>query len=167
MSVDTERLYREHAVPLFRYLFRFSGDPEVAADAVQETFVRLVERAPKEDHLRGWLFRVGTNLVMEQGRTHRRRLHLLEKHPDRVPYGDAPEDPATMADRKERQREVREALDRLSTRDRTVLLMRAEGFAHREIAEAIEVNPKAMGSILNRAQAKLAAALRIEVEVEQ
>lgn len=164
--MDVERLYREHAVPLYRYLFRFSGDADSAADAVQDAFLRLVERAPRDEGIRGWLFRVGTNLVMERGRTRRRRLRLVESNPDRVPLGDAPAGPAEETERRERQREVREALALLSERDRTVLLMRAEGFTQREIAEAIQVNPKAMGSILNRAQAKLAAALRIHVEVE-
>jgi RNA polymerase sigma-70 factor (ECF subfamily) len=164
--VDAERLYREHAPGLFRYLFRFCGDPELAADAVQETFLRLVERKPDEDQLRGWLFRVGTNLVMERGRTQRRRLRLLEENPGRVPYGDVPGDPAEELERKERQREVQEALARLSPRDRMALLMRAEGFTQREIAEAVDMNPKGMGSVLSRAQAKLAAVLRINVEVE-
>jgi len=164
--VDIERIYREHALPLYRYLFRFSGDADSAADAVQETFLRLVERTPHDGGVRGWLYRVGTNLVMERGRTHRRRLRLLENHPDRAPIGDPPADPVEETERRERRREVQRALSLLSERDRTVLLMRAEGFTQREIAEALQVNPKAMGSILNRAQAKLAAALRIHVEVE-
>lgn len=163
--MDVERLYRAHSATLFRYLFRFCGDPDMAADAVQETFLRLVEREPAEDQLRAWLFRVGTNLVMERGRTHRRRLQLLEDNPGRVPYGDEPGDPAAELEKKERQREVQKALATLTSRDRMALLMRAEGFAQREIAEALGVNPKAMGSILGRAQAKLAAALRIHVEV--
>lgn len=162
--MDVEHLYREHSAVLFRYLFRFSGDPEAAADAVQETFLRLVERKPRDDQLKAWLFRVGTNLVMERGRTQRRRLRLLERNPDRAPRGDDPEDPHAELERKERQRQVQEALATLSSRDRMVLLMRAEGFRQREIAEAIEVNPNAAGSIIARAQTKLAAALRINVE---
>ncbi|MDP9349219.1 MAG: sigma-70 family RNA polymerase sigma factor [Gemmatimonadota bacterium] len=163
--MDVEHLYREHSPALFRYLFRFSGDPEVAADAVQEAFLRLVERKPRDDQVRGWLFRVATNLVMERGRTQRRRLRLLEENPGRVPYADLPGDPDEELERKERQREVQRALATLPERDRMVLLMRAEGFTQREIAEAVGVNPKGMGSILGRAQAKLAAALRINVEV--
>jgi RNA polymerase sigma factor (sigma-70 family) len=163
--VDVERLYQKHSLELFRFLHRFCGDQEAAADAVQETFLKLLERRPpRGDRIRGWLFRVGCNLVMDVGRTRRRRLRLLESDPVSLPVAAAPPDPEVELERKERRKEVRMALEALKPRDRMVLLMGAEGFTHREIAEAIDVNPKAVGSILNRAQAKLAAALRIEAE---
>ena len=50
-----------------------TGDSDVAADAAQEAFVRLMERPPRE-HPRAWLFRVATNLVAEGGRTRKRRM---------------------------------------------------------------------------------------------
>ena len=51
---------------------------------------------------------------------------------------------------------VREALDRLSGRDRTLLLMREEGFTHAEIAEAIGSTTKSVGTLLTRALLKSA-----------
>lgn len=162
--MDVERLYREHSETLFRYLLRLTGDPELAADAVQESFLRLVERPPEEERARAWLFRVATNLVVERGRARSRQLRLLERSPDRVPVGDAPLDPEAELERREREREVREALEALSPRDRTVLLMRAEGFAHREIAEVVGTTTQSMGSIILRAAGKLAKELRRDRE---
>lgn len=162
--MDVERLYREHSETLFRYLLRLTGDPELAADAVQESFLRLVERPPEEERARAWLFRVATNLVVERGRARTRQLRLLERSPDRVPVGDAPLDPEAELERREREREVREALEALSPRDRTVLLMRAEGFAHREIAEVVGTTTQSMGSIILRAAGKLAKELRRDRE---
>jgi RNA polymerase sigma-70 factor (ECF subfamily) len=157
--VDVERLYREHSPVLFRYLVRFSGDPEAAADAVQEAFVRLVERPPRLDGVRTWLFRVATNLVREGGRTRSRRLRLLASRPAEALLADPPDDPAAALDRDERRRAIRTALESLGERDRMALLMRAEGFAHREIAEAVGTTTGSVGTIINRAMAKLAAAL--------
>ena len=162
--MDVERLYREHSPALFRYLQRLTGDPELAADAVQESFLRLVERPPEEERARAWLFRVATNLVVERGRARTRQLRLLERSPDRVPVGDAPPDPEAELERREREREVRQALEALSPRDRTVLLMRAEGFAHREIAEVVGTTTQSMGSIILRAAGKLAKELRRDRE---
>ncbi|HEX2189161.1 MAG TPA: RNA polymerase sigma factor [Longimicrobiaceae bacterium] len=160
--MDVERLYREHSPVLFRYLVRFSGDAEAAADAVQEAFVRLVERPPRQDGVRTWLFRVATNLLREGGRTRTRRLRLLAGRPLDALLSDPPGDPAEELDRDERRRSVRAALETLSPRDRMALLMRAEGFSHREIAEATGTTTGSVGTIVNRALAKLAAALPLD-----
>ncbi|HEX8210132.1 MAG TPA: sigma-70 family RNA polymerase sigma factor [Longimicrobium sp.] len=160
--MDLERLYREHSVQLLRYLQRLSGDPELAADAVQETFMRLANRPPEGGAVRAWLYRVGTNVVIDSSRTHRRRLRILAGSPECAPLADPPLDPEAALDREERRREVQAALAALSARDRTVLLMRAEGFAHREIAATIGVSTQSVGSITLRAMKKLAAALGVK-----
>lgn len=46
---------------------------------------------------------------------------------------------------------VREALGELSERDQTMLLMREEGFKYSEIAEAVDVAPGSVGTLLARA----------------
>ncbi len=144
---------------LFRYLQRLSGDPELAADAVQETFMRLAERPPEAGALRAWLYRVGTNVVIDSGRTRVRRLRILAGAPESATLADPPLNPEAALDREERRREVQAALAALSARDRTVLLMRAEGFAHREIAATIGVSTQSVGSIILRAMKKLTVIL--------
>ena len=42
-------------------------------------------------------------------------------------------------------------LDALSERDRAILLMREEGFKHREIAEAVGTTTKSVGTLIARA----------------
>ncbi|HEX2091822.1 MAG TPA: sigma-70 family RNA polymerase sigma factor [Longimicrobiaceae bacterium] len=160
--MDVERLYREHSPALFRFLVRFTGDAEAAADAVQETFTRLVERPPRSEQARSWLFRVATNVVREAGRTRIRRLRLLEAVPGESLVGDGPDDPGVDFDRRERRRKVQEALALLSPRDRMVLLMRAEGFSHREIAAAAGTTTGSVGTILARALEKLADRLPLD-----
>lgn len=162
--MDIEQLYREHSPALFRYLLRFTGDPEAAADAVQEAFLRLYERPPRNGRAKTWLFRVATNHVLERSRTQRHRLRLLKQSPQSVPMADAPADPAAELDQRELRREVRLALEKLSVRDRTALLLRAEGFAHSEIAEALRTGTHNIGSILKRALVKLASELRLDEE---
>ena len=59
---------------------------------------------------------------------------------------------------------MRDALSELSLRDRTVLLMREEGFTHREIAEAVGTTTKSVGTIVARALDKLAGLLDLDEE---
>src|SRR5690606_19014649 len=106
-----------------------------------------------------WLYRVATNLVRDSARIRRRRMELLHAYPERVPIGDAPAGPERALERKERTKVVRGALEGLSVRDRTLLLMREEGFSHQEIARAVGTTTKSVGSMIARALRKLSAEL--------
>lgn len=162
--MDVAALFAEHHTALFRYLARWTGDPDVAADAAQEAFVKLLERPPKPGETRAWLFRVGTNAARESERTRSRRSRLLEEAPDRAPMGDAPLAPDARLAAGERRGVVQQALAGLPERDRTVLLMREEGFSHREIAEAVGTTTGSVGTMIARALDKLAAELRLDEE---
>lgn len=160
--MDVAGLFAEHHPALFRYLARWTGDRDLAADAAQEAFVKLMEKPPQPGQTRAWLFRVATNAARESARTRGRHLRLLEQSPGRVPIGDAPPNPDAALDASEKQRMVRQALDALGERDRTILLMREEGFSHREIAEAVGTTTGSVGTLIARALDKLAAELPLD-----
>jgi RNA polymerase sigma-70 factor (ECF subfamily) len=158
-------LFARHHVELYRYAARFTGDADLAEDVVQDVFVRLSERPPADDaQLRGWLFRVATTIAIDAMRGARRRLALVRDRPDRQPLGDPPPDPATALERAETRRRVRKALDELGEKERAVLLMREEGFAHREIAAAVGTTTQSVGTMIARALEKLARHLDLDEE---
>lgn len=159
------RLFEEHHGSLHRFLTRLCGDADVAADAAQEAFVRLIERPPPDGVHRAWLFRVGTNLVLEGSRTRTRHARLLSASAARVPMADPEPGAHDRIERSERHRAVRAALDALSVKERTALLMREEGFSHREIADAVSTTTGSVGTLLVRALDKLTAALPLDPEV--
>lgn len=86
-------------------------------------------------------------------------MELLQTYPDRLPMGEAPEVPDRALELKQTQALVRSALDVLSSRDRTLLLMREEGFSHQEIAKAVGTTTKSVGSMIARALRKLSTEL--------
>ncbi|HUQ80971.1 MAG TPA: sigma-70 family RNA polymerase sigma factor, partial [Gemmatimonadaceae bacterium] len=137
----------------------------VAADAAQEVFVRLIERPPSDGVERAWLYKVGTNLVLEGSRTRTRRALLLEGSAARAPIADPEPDAHEHLERDERQRAVRSALAALPDKERSALLMREEGFSHREIAGMVGTTTGSVGTLLVRALDKLAAALPLDPEV--
>jgi RNA polymerase sigma factor (sigma-70 family) len=162
--MDAAPLFEEHHDGLYRYLVRFCGDPDLAADAAQEAFVRLLERPPKGSVERAWLYRVATNVVLDATRARGRRLRLLRAAPERAPMSDPPRDAHEQVVAAERRRVVRQALASLSDRERAVLLMREEGFAHREIAEAVETTTASVGTMIARALDKLSTMLPLTSE---
>ena len=60
--------YERTARPLWAYLARVSGDPALADDLVQESFVRMLGAATPMDgevHAKRYLFRIATNLLKD------------------------------------------------------------------------------------------------------
>jgi RNA polymerase sigma factor (sigma-70 family) len=162
--MDVTALFKEHHAALFRYVSRLVGDPDLAADAVQDAFVRLAERPPRPDNTRAWLYKVASNSALESRRTARRREQLLEKGVERAPMADPLISADIALERAENRRRVHSALQQLSERDRTILLMREEGFSHKEIAEAVATTTGSVGTLIARALDKLAHELKLDQE---
>jgi RNA polymerase sigma factor (sigma-70 family) len=156
---DPERLFTTHAPALYRYLLRLTGDSDLAADGVQTTFVRVIERPPAGDVERAWLFKVATNVVLEELRSGSRRARLLRGQPDRAPMADPPSTPLEHVEARERHERATRALATLSEKERSAVLMREEGFSHSEIAEAVGTTTGSVGTLLARALLKFANAI--------
>ena len=157
--LDAEALFRLHHQPLLRYLSRLVGDQDQAADAAQLAFIQLMQRPPAPAHVRAWLFKVGANAALEANRTRGRRARLLERAPGRAPAPDSALPADVMIEREQLRIRVQAALQSLPERDRQILLLREEGFSHREIAEAVGTTTGSVGTMIGRALDKLAAAL--------
>ena len=142
---------------LFRYCHRLTGDADVADDVAQEAFVRLYDHRVEGDErgVRAWLFRTATHLVHDRYRVAENRRRLLEANPVQPA---ALEQPDRGVQRKEDVARVRMALEGLSERDREMLLARYEGFSYREIAEAFDVAPGSVGTLLARAERRFISA---------
>lgn len=155
MDLDVGALFREHNDELYRYLVRLTDDETLARDAVQHAFLRLLETPPDDDNVRAWLYRVATNVVRDWGRNEQRHRRLLEERSDWVPVANREPQPDVAYESNEIQRRIRASLDGLSERDRTILLMREEGFPHRDIAKAVDTTTASIGTMIARALQRL------------
>lgn len=161
--MNFDELFDDVYPRLYRYCLRLTADPDVAEDATQEAFVRLLDRRVRGDlpGLRSWLFRVATHLIRDRVRVETNRARLLEANAHEVTRGDTPAD---LLERDERIATARRALQKLSDRDRTLLLLREEGFAYKELAEVIGVEPSSVGTLLARARRRFTEALGVSPE---
>ncbi len=154
-SEDFQAVYRELYPSLSRYVHRFTGDADAAADIVQDSFLRLLEHDLPRDEVRPWIFVVATNLARDRVRRRERRRRLLLANQERRVTAGSPQD---EVERAELIAIVRRALDRLSDRDRQMLLMREDGFRYREIADAVGVRSTSVGALVARALKRFSAA---------
>jgi RNA polymerase sigma-70 factor (ECF subfamily) len=70
---EFERLYSEHAQPLFGFLVYRTGNRALAEDILTETFVRVLRARRPYDPRRGasektWLYTIAVNLLRDHGR---------------------------------------------------------------------------------------------------
>ena len=127
-------------------------------DAVAETFLtawRRLDDVPEGDAQLRWLYGVAYKVVGRQWRTRARRGRLREKLEavgvDPVPI---PEDVVIAGQDSEL---VFDALDRLSSIDREILLLAAwEELRHAEIAEVLGINVDAARQRFHKAKKRLA-----------
>lgn len=144
-------VHASHAASIFRFLNRLSGDPDLAADLAQEAFVRLYERGSLPEKPDRWLVTVALNLFRNERSKERRQRGLRAAFPvDLAPPGHA--SPAERAESRGRRAEVRSALDRLPARDRELLLLRAEGYSYRDLADVLALHEASVGTLLARAK---------------
>lgn len=151
---EFQAFYADTARPLRGYIRSCVGDPTLADDLLQESFLRLLRsRFVTDDpaHRRNYLYRIATNLVRDH---YRRRRPCVELEPERLPT-------AGPGDAVERRADVGRALGHLGERDRLMLwLAHVEGSNHNEIARCMGLQPASVRSMLHRARQRLADLLR-------
>lgn len=157
-------LFHEHHPRLVRLLRRHAADPDLAADVVQEAFVRLYRRGALPDSPGAWLISVALNLVRNERSRGQRRGRLLTPGRSERVLADPPAAPDEAFAAGETRRRVRRVLDRLRERDRLLLLLQAEGYGQREIALALGLNAASVGTFLARARRAFRANLEAEGE---
>lgn len=145
-------LFRGHFHRLYRYLDRLSGDPDLAADLAQDTFVRLYRRGSPPDRPEAWLITVATNLFRNARSTRTRRSRLLTSRPSSELLADPPLPPLQRVEQDDSRQRVRAALDQLPEREQRLLLLRAEGYSYRDLANALELKEASVGTLLARAK---------------
>jgi RNA polymerase sigma-70 factor (ECF subfamily) len=150
---------------LLRYLERMVRDAAVAEELVQEAFLRVYrarERYTADARFSTWLYRIATNLALNELRRPRRR------NPHRsADDAEAPElaAEAPTTDDVVHARRVGETLEAelaaLPERQRAALVLTAvDGLSYAEVAEALEVTEKAVKALVHRARATLAERMR-------
>jgi RNA polymerase sigma factor (sigma-70 family) len=119
---DFERLYEEHAQPLFGFLAYRTGDRTLAEDLMADTFERAMRARKRFDRRKAsektWLYTIALNLL----RDHARRKASEARAMNRVPHEESVSIDALAA--VESREEVQRALTILSAEEREAIALR-------------------------------------------
>src|SRR6202008_459247 len=75
-----DRLIEQYQQRLYRYLLFLTGEPALAEDLFQETWIRVLERGHQynaKSKFASWLFAIARNLVIDASR--RKKIRSLEE----------------------------------------------------------------------------------------
>lgn len=140
-------LYRAHYPRLLGYVTRLCGEPDLAADIVQEAFVRLHEHPRALEAPAAWLITVATNLLRNDRSRSARRAALAASV-----VSDSVEAPRDVAELHEERARIRRALQSLPQRDEELLALLAGGYSYREMSQALGIHEASVGTLLARAK---------------
>jgi RNA polymerase sigma-70 factor (ECF subfamily) len=117
---DFERLYGEHAEPLFGFLVYRTGDRSVAEDVLADTFERVLRARrrfdPRKASEKTWLYAIALNLLRDRMRRGLAERRALERSTN---LGAEPA-PSGVEERDE----LRGALQVLSEKEREAIALR-------------------------------------------
>ena len=154
-------IYEERRAELFGFLLRMTRDRDVADDLLQDTFIRLIKEARAgrmPDEVRAWLYRVAANAAISRSRRGSALQRLLPRLMDRR----EPVWPEGEALRAERTSDLDAALAELAPDGRAALVLAAQGFTGREIANSIGRTEGATRTLMCRSRIQVRHRLEAE-----
>lgn len=147
---EVDRILQVYGDMLYRTAYLLLGNPHDVQDALQETLLRYLEKAPafvSSDHEKAWLLRVVSNCCKDYLRFRRRHSCLdLESIRECLPA---------------QENTHLQELYALPAKWKTVLILHYfEGYSVKEIGEILGLSENAVKKRLQRAR----EALRVEME---
>lgn len=150
-----EELIHEHEAALYRAALSVTGSVQDAEDAVQDAYIKYLERSPRfpdAGRAKAWLMRVTVNAALDRVRD--RKRHPTQELLDIYPAPD------------ERTEELMSAILELPPNERAAIhLFYYEGFQTDEISKILHCRPGTARSYLSRGREHLRQRLKGEIEL--
>lgn len=156
-------VFLEHRDALLRFLVRRLGNPALAEDLTQETWVRAasVGSSATIGNPRAYLFRIAANLALDHQRHAARRVEVESVESVVARIADPQPSPETAASDRAEFAALLAAVDALPPRCREVfILARFEGATYSEVAARLGIAHSTVVSHMVTALAALERALR-------
>ena len=153
------RLVERHSQQLYRVAYRFMNNRAEAEEILQDAFVKLWERPQMwqpgyNSRFATWFCRVVINLCLD--RRKRKSPLALAQRVEMTEFVDEKSTHEEAMIQREREEFIEKQIAALPWRQRTALnLCFYEGFSNHEAAELMQLNVKAVQSLLMRAKSNL------------
>jgi RNA polymerase sigma-70 factor, ECF subfamily len=138
---DLETVYREHGARLWRAIYLYSGDRDIASDALSEAFAQALRRGDAIRSPERWIWRAAFRIAAGELAHQRQRSSDLPDLSYELPVETA---------------ELLDALRMLPLRQRAAIILHYFGdYSLRETARIVASTPSAVGVQLYRGRKRL------------
>ncbi len=131
--------------PIFRYLYRLTGNYETALDLRQDTFLRAYKGILKNEvnvSLKAWLYKIATNSALQLFRRKRVLSFVPLKETTERDIANSEVDPSESIGDKA---DIRDTLAKIPREQRICMVLHfVEGFKYREIADTLGISEEAV-----------------------
>ena len=155
-----EILYDRYSRSVMGFVYKIMQTEELAAEIVQETFVRIWDRCDKFEPSKGkfssWMFGIARNLAIDKYRKLKIRPEAAQNDSEVLQMELAPSDQPKVEEKVDtylQREQVQIVLQELPDNQREIIeLAYFQGFTHREIAKNTGI---ALGTVNSRARRAL------------
>jgi RNA polymerase sigma-70 factor (ECF subfamily) len=158
------KLVETYQTPVFNLCYRMLGEPDLAEDAAQETFLRAFQHLHRYDQKRPfatWLLSIAAHYCIDRLRRRKFSMFSMDTEDEdgntfEIPDPDSP-NPEAESIKGQMQTRIQSMLKDLDPTDRAAVTMRYwYDYSEIEIAESLHLTVSAVKSRLHRARKELA-----------
>jgi RNA polymerase sigma-70 factor, ECF subfamily len=158
------KLVETYQTPVFNLCYRMLGDPDLAEDAAQETFLRAFQHLHRYDQKRPfatWLLSIAAHYCIDRLRRRKFSMFSMDAEDEEgntfeIADPDSP-NPEAESIKGQTQTRIQAMLKDLDATDRAAIIMRYwYDYSEVEIAESLRLTVSAVKSRLHRARKELA-----------
>jgi RNA polymerase sigma-70 factor (ECF subfamily) len=158
------KLVETYQTPVFNLCYRMLGEPELAEDAAQETFLRAYQHLHRYDPKRSfatWLLSIAAHYCIDKLRRRKFSMFSMDQEDEEgntfeIADPDSP-NPETESIKGQTRARVQSMLKDLDATDRAAIIMRYwYDYSEIEIADSLRLTVSAVKSRLHRARKELA-----------
>jgi RNA polymerase sigma-70 factor (ECF subfamily) len=147
-SFDFEAVFHANYRRIARVIFRVTQDPSRSEELAVEVFWKLWRHASAQGpQCAGWLYRSAVRAGVDELRKRSRRERYERWFRGNASSGD----PEVAREVSEERIRIRTVLASLRSKDAQLIALRSEGLSYEELAEALNLKPTSVGTILRRA----------------
>lgn len=151
------KMYDKYADDIYKYLYSYGRDKELAEDLLADTFVRVIKNIDKFDfnQPRAWLYTIARNLLRDHWK--KKSTVTLNEKIEVVDNSDSIEEKIDKQLSKER---LENAIKKLPSREADVIRLRfVRNFSAKEVGKIVNISPENVRIIQYRALKRLKGAI--------
>lgn len=156
-------IYNQYAKLVYNLSLHYLQNPEDAQEATQDVFVKIynkIEGFNNNSSLKTWIYRITINHCLDVIKSKNRKWRTLftreAENNDSVDF----DHPGIKMESKEAVEKIMSHINDLPQNQKTALILKGiEGLSQKEIASILNINEKALESLLTRARANLKSKL--------